>query len=354
MKYKIIIAGPVGAGKTTAINSLTNENTVMTDVSVSDEVTRLRKAKTTVAMDFGVVKIDDDVAYVYGTPGQQRFNFMWDILSEGAHGLIILLDNTRNYPFRDLKYYADSFADLIKDQQLIIGVTRSDEANEVPLTTYQLWLKELKLKADVKFIDARKQGDVESLVHQLVKQINNVPAQDVASTSGILTEKVTPIVKSMADDKELPLVVEHDTQSVMKHAEEDEDAAKAGGVIEETVVEAVADTSDLLKLDESTLSEVAKLQGVNGVTLTNSIGELLHSTIDDADINEFIAFLSGITPILEDASGMGTIHRIMLRGPKDGNLTVFVEQERSLGVSSDKAVSVPALSQKIEDMLQWV
>ncbi len=330
MKYKIIITGPVGSGKTTAINSLTNDDAFMTDVQVSDEVTSRRKSNTTVAMDFGVVQVNEHTAYVYGTPGQQRFNFMWEILSEGAHGIIILLDNTRNYPFRDLKYYVENFSNLIASQTLILGVTRSDESDEIPISAYQQWIKELSLDAEVMFIDARKKEDVEQLVRTLVGSI-------VASS----------------ESEQIPVIV-NESGTIAEHASATPSAKKL--VAEEVSVEQTLtpSTDDVLKLDESSLEQVATLEGVNGVTLTNSIGELLHSTINDDDINEFIAFLSGVTPMLEDASNMGRIHRIMLRGPQDDNLTVFVEEERSLGVSSDKAVSVPALSQKVEDMLQWV
>jgi len=335
MKYKIIIAGPVGAGKTTAINSLTSENTFMTDVAVSDEVTSQRKANTTVAMDFGVVTInDDDVAHVYGTPGQQRFNFMWEILSEGADGLILLFDNSRNYPFRDLKYFVDSFSDLIASKTLTIAVTRSDLVDETPLEAYQQWVKELNLDATVTFIDARKKKDVQQVVYKLVEKIisphkqnelENIPS--IIYSDFLNIETVETI--SLETTPELPNVVAQ----------------------EETLVHMSTDT---FHLDENIMQQVAALKDVEGVTLTNAYGELLHSTINDDDTNEFIAFLSGIAPALEDASGLGTINRMMLRGPNDDNLTIFVEEEHSLGISSIRTVSVPALSQKIEDMLQWI
>ena len=343
MKYKIIVAGPVGAGKTTAVNSLTDDNAFMTDAAVSDEVTKKRKSSTTVGMDFGVVRLNaNDEAYVYGTPGQQRFNFMWEILSEGAHGLILLFDNTRNYPLRDLKYFTESFADLIASKPLVIGVTRSDVSGEIPLEAYQQWLKALNLNATVHFVDARKKSDIEQLVHLLAKKIaihqQQGSKQDSVSDSTSDTDKESIEKPSKAN------ATENLTAGAASVAQISEG--------EESVLYASAD--DSFNLDENVMQQVATLQNVEGVTLTNSYGELLHSTINDDDINEFIAFLSGITPALEDASGMGTISRIMLRGPLDENLTVFVEKERSLGVSSDKAISVPALSQKIEDMLQWV
>ncbi|MCK5903534.1 MAG: ATP/GTP-binding protein [Cocleimonas sp.] len=355
MKYKIIVAGPVGAGKTTAINALTNDNAFMTDVAVSDEVTSLRKQNTTVAMDFGVIKVnEEDTAYVYGTPGQQRFNFMWEILSEGAHGLVLLLDNTRNYPFRDLKYYVESFSPLIQSQGLVVGVTRSDETDKVPLEAYRQWLKELELEAEVRFIDARKQEDVESLIIDFINQIDTGETKDVPSN-------VIPLSEDTLENTAPAVPEENNVTNISPPPQtigtmETPETVSPVAPIQTTTVEEEPSyaTKDALQFDESSLKQVASLKGVDGVTLTNSVGELLHSTINDDEINEFIAFLSGITPALEEASNMGTIHRIMLRGPRDENLTVFVEEERSLGISSDKGVSVPALSQKIEDMLQWV
>ena len=378
MKYKIIIAGPVGAGKTTAINALTSENAFMTDVAVSDDVTSQRKANTTVAMDFGVVPInDDDVAHVYGTPGQQRFNFMWEILSEGADGLILLLDNSRNYPFRDLKYFVDSFSDLIASKTLIIAVTRSDVSDKTPLAAYQQWVKELNLDTTVAFIDAREKKDVELLVHQLVDKIISPKSQSEAKNSPSvihsdfpnteITEAISLETSSTLElttnanilphhnipTEQKELVLEENTIAVPNEhfsSQIGEEKAPKVAVQEETVVHMPTDT---FHLDENIMQQVATLKDVKGVTLTNSYGELLHSTINDDDLNEFIAFLSGIAPALEDASGLGTINRMMLRGPNDDNLTIFVEQEHSLGISSNKTVSVPALSQKIEDMLQW-
>jgi hypothetical protein len=84
------------------------------------------------------------------------------------------------------------------------------------------------------------------------------------------------------------------------------------------------------------------------------MGELLDSTVDDESLNEFAAYLSGLTPALIETAELGPIHRIMLRGPEDDNLTVFVEAERSLGVCSERSLSVQTLSQQVEDMLQWL
>ena len=101
---KIIFTGPVGVGKTTAIAALSDDPPVKTDARASD-MTLVRKGHTTVAMDYGVIRLDEDTkVHLYGTPGQERFNFMWEILSKGSMGLILLLDNTRADSLRKLSF----------------------------------------------------------------------------------------------------------------------------------------------------------------------------------------------------------------------------------------------------------
>ena len=93
--YKVLFTGPVGAGKTTAIRSISDGLPMMTDVRATDE-TRDRKPQTTVAMDYGVIRLGrSEVVHLYGTPGQERFDFMWEILGEGMLGYVLLVDADR-------------------------------------------------------------------------------------------------------------------------------------------------------------------------------------------------------------------------------------------------------------------
>src|ERR671917_1822509 len=92
---KVVVTGPFAAGKTTLIRTISEITVLSTEKDVTD-ATRSRKAETTVAMDFGRITIDRDlVLYLFGTPGQDRFDFMWEILGEGMLGYILLIDSSR-------------------------------------------------------------------------------------------------------------------------------------------------------------------------------------------------------------------------------------------------------------------
>jgi len=92
---KIVVTGPFSAGKTTLIRTISEITVLSTETDITD-ATRSRKAETTVAMDFGRITIDRElVLYLFGTPGQERFDFMWEILGEGMLGYILLIDSTR-------------------------------------------------------------------------------------------------------------------------------------------------------------------------------------------------------------------------------------------------------------------
>ncbi len=170
--YKIIFTGPVGAGKTTAIASVSDDAPVTTDEAASD-MTRSRKKATTVAMDYGLMRLEGgEVIHLYGTPGQERFDFMWDILSTGGIGLVVLLDNTRADPFVDLRFFLDSFAEFIDKTSVVIGVTQMDNSPKPSISDYHLAIKEMGLNPAIFEVDARKSADVSLLIQSLLYSLD--------------------------------------------------------------------------------------------------------------------------------------------------------------------------------------
>ncbi len=106
---KMVVTGPYSAGKTQFIRSISEIDVVATERKVTAQSERIKK-ETTVAMDFGRITIDDDlVLYLFGTPGQRRFDFMWEILTEGMLGFVVLIDSVRPETFREAKNILEVF-----------------------------------------------------------------------------------------------------------------------------------------------------------------------------------------------------------------------------------------------------
>ena len=122
---RIVVTGGVGAGKTTFIRTISEIDVVDTDKRATDELAELKQT-TTVALDFGKLTIASNQSlHLYGTPGQSRFDFMWDILIQKAHAYILLVDAHRPNQFRQarkLLNYMNYHATI----PALIGITHTD------------------------------------------------------------------------------------------------------------------------------------------------------------------------------------------------------------------------------------
>ncbi len=125
---KMVITGPFAAGKTQFIRAVSEIDVVSTERRITDETARVKR-DTTVALDFGRISVDKDlVLYLFGTPGQRRFEFMWEILAEGMLGYIVLADSTRPETFNETREIIDVFS-TYSDAPFVVAATKQDMPN---------------------------------------------------------------------------------------------------------------------------------------------------------------------------------------------------------------------------------
>lgn len=106
---KIVITGPFGAGKTAFIKTISGIDIVSTERRITHHAPA-GKEETTVALDYGQVTLGQTVLHLFGTPGQKRFDFMWEILSKEMDGFAVLVDSTEARTFREARRLINLFS----------------------------------------------------------------------------------------------------------------------------------------------------------------------------------------------------------------------------------------------------
>ena len=177
---KIVVTGPFGAGKTTLIQTISEIAVLSTDRDISDH-TREFKDKTTVAMDFGRITIDDDlILYLFGTPGQERFEFMWEILSEGMLGFVLLVDRSREESFEEAFDILEAFKSY-GDVPYIIAVNKHSGADPAQEISYVANRMEIDDGVPIVPVDAMDVASVKnailSLLYSVLENIDERVAQ---------------------------------------------------------------------------------------------------------------------------------------------------------------------------------
>lgn len=174
LNYKLLFLGEAGAGKTTAIASISDTPPVSMEVP-STEQELIGKTHTTVGFDYGEIVLDNagGKLRLYGAPGQQRFSFMWDILAQGTLGVILMVDNSRPDALQDAEHTISTFQKLFngKPNTAVLGVTKSDVRQTPQIDHYRQMLLRRHLLMPAFMIDAREKNDVLILIDALLSQI---------------------------------------------------------------------------------------------------------------------------------------------------------------------------------------
>lgn len=169
---RLVVTGHVGAGKSTFIKSVSEIETVDTDRKATDETADL-KQRTTVAFDFGRLQFGPEAAlHLYGTPGQTRFDFMWDILIRQAHAYVLLVAAHRPGEFRHARQIV-SFMNQRKQIPMIVGLTHTDQSDAWQLENIAISLGYANPQNRPPFVivDATDQASVAQTIVTLVQYL---------------------------------------------------------------------------------------------------------------------------------------------------------------------------------------
>jgi signal recognition particle receptor subunit beta len=167
MTAKVVILGPVCAGKTSFVRAVADQTSHSTEAPTTSAI---GKEHTTVGMDVGIAQVEGHRVHVFGTPGQERFAYMWDILLSGADGVVLLIPADRQDAVSAAERVA---ADLPSATRLpmAVGVTRCDcaDAPVVPAVERTFEAR----PAFTRRVDARATDECRSLLASLLHEIES-------------------------------------------------------------------------------------------------------------------------------------------------------------------------------------
>ena len=169
--FKFVLAGPVGAGKTTALRSLSDIEPVSTEMPLSDGPMG-EKTTTTVALDFAAIMLDDGTPLqLFGLPGQEHFSHMRGIVMNGALGAIVLLPGDDPRIAEECAHWVGVVADIDAELPLVIGITKTDVAPHFRMDRIRRTLGGRMPPIPVFTIDAREREQAAQLVRALLLQL---------------------------------------------------------------------------------------------------------------------------------------------------------------------------------------
>lgn len=172
--FKIVVTGPFNSGKTEFIKTISDIPVVSTEKKITTEDKGI-KAETTVAMDYGRVLLDGDTLYLYGTPGQTRFDFMWEILSSEMNGFLVLVDSTDTPSFPDAADLIDMFSGFVNVPHLVVA-NKTDLPGAAKLADVR---RGTRVGGDVTVMPcvATQKSSIRQVLLQMVELLKKIPSQ---------------------------------------------------------------------------------------------------------------------------------------------------------------------------------
>jgi uncharacterized protein len=169
---KIVLLGPMGCGKTTAIRSISDGGVVSTEAPMTVGASA-EKSTTTVAMDFSTVTLDDGTPlFVYGVPGQQSHEFMRPIVLSGAIGTIVMLSAEDPELGQSCRHWLDEVAKFAPSAAVVVGVTHADVAPHFSMKALRHAVAEAGPPRPIFTFDARDREQTQQLMRALVISAN--------------------------------------------------------------------------------------------------------------------------------------------------------------------------------------
>lgn len=165
---KLVLAGPVGAGKTTAIRSVADSEPISTEMPLADGPMG-DKTTTTVALDFATVQLDDGTPlFIYGLPGQEHFKFMRGIVFDGAIGVIVILDGGSDDLATQCEHWLRAAREVNSSIGIVIGITKSETNSEFSMRPVRDAIRRCGPAVPAFTFDARDRAQTSHLVRALL------------------------------------------------------------------------------------------------------------------------------------------------------------------------------------------
>ena len=172
VEHKIVVLGSMASGKSTQVRTLAQGQVVDTDVANTDLSSD--KLATTVAMDYADLDLSNgDRLRLYGSPGQQRFDFIWPILLQGASGVVLLVDAAGTDAASQLDTYLDTLGQHAQGVPVVIGMSKVDLNPDFDVGAYHLRLQQRGQLLPIVPFAARSTADIMLLMDVLMSEIES-------------------------------------------------------------------------------------------------------------------------------------------------------------------------------------